>query len=147
MKIIVIAIIAGWAFTSCAPSTPQARIEKNPQAFAALSGKQQELVKQGQIARGMSPEAVTLAWGDPAQSYEGSRNGKAAERWDYTGTLPVYSTDFYYGHGFGGYGPYGYGPYSGYGYGLGPDVAFVPYRIGSVWFTSGKVDSWERVQR
>lgn len=147
MKFILIAMFAGWAFTSCAPSTPQARIEKNPQAFAALSQKHQNLVKQGELARGMSEEAVTLAWGDAGQRYEGSRNGTPAERWDYIGSRPVYSTDLFIGYGPYGYGPYGYGPYSNFGYGIGPDVAFVPYRVGSVWFTGGKVDSWERVQR
>ncbi|GAA5118684.1 hypothetical protein JIN84_22805 [Luteolibacter yonseiensis] len=147
MKPIFIALFAGWAFTSCAPSTPQTRIEKNPQAFARLSPKQQDLVRQGQLAPGMSPEAVVLAWGNAEQRYEGSRNGRPAERWDYVGSRPVYSADLFTGYGPYGYGPYGYGPYSHYGYGIGPDVAFVPYRIGSVWFTGGKVESWERVRQ
>jgi len=144
MKHALIAIAAGLAFASCAPSTPQARIEKNPQAFSALSRKHQDLVKQGQLARGMSADAVNLAWGNADQRYEGSRDGKPAERWDYLGSRPVYSTDLFMGYGPYGYGPYG--PYSNYGYGIGPDVAFVPYRIGSVWFVGGRVDSWERAQ-
>lgn len=148
-------LIVAFSLVSCAPSTPQARIQQHPQKFEALSTKHRSLVQQGLITRGMNPDAVYLAWGSPARSFKGSKKGKDTERWDYAGSRPVYGTSFYGGYGLGyGYGPGVYGPYSPYGrygdpafaYGIGPEVAYVPYRLASVWFISGKVDSWERAQ-
>ncbi|MES2440837.1 MAG: hypothetical protein V4584_17355 [Verrucomicrobiota bacterium] len=148
MKKLLSALLAGFVMCSCAPSTPQARIEKYPEKFAALGKKQQSLVQQGQIAPGMSGDAVMLAWGSPDQRFDGSKNSKQTERWDYSGSRPVYSSNFYggYGYGFGGYGNYGYGPYSAVGFGLGPEITYVPYRVASVWFVENRVDSWERVR-
>jgi hypothetical protein len=147
MKKILPTLLAGLAICSCAPTTPQARIEKNPAMFAALGKKEQELVRQGQLSAGMSPDAVTLAWGPPDQRFEGSKNGKHTERWDYAGSRPVYSSNYFggFGYGFGGYG-YGRYGYSGLGWGLGPQVEYIPYRVASVWFTNHRVESWERLR-
>ena len=145
MKKLLIALLAGLAFSSCVPSTPQARIAQNPQVFAALPKKDQRLVEQGQVARGMSPNAVMLAWGYPSRRFEGFKDTKRTERWDYASTLPVYTSTFYGGYGYG-HGPYGRHHYSGYGYGFGPEVAYIPYRIASVWFVNSRVDSWERLR-
>ena len=151
MKTILIAVAAGLLLVSCVPSTPQSRIERDPGKFAALSEKQRNLVQQGQITRGMSQDAVYLAWGRPAGIFQGSKDGKSTERWDYAGTRPVYTTGFYgsYGYGYGRYGRYGsrgcYG-YPGVGFAMGPEVAYIPYRIASVWFLNNRVDSWERAR-
>ncbi|RYD19239.1 MAG: hypothetical protein EOP88_19710 [Verrucomicrobiaceae bacterium] len=145
MKKLLPALLAACFLVSCVPSTPQARIERNPQAFAALGKKDQELVKQGLITRGMSPDAVTLAWGEPAQRFEGSKKSRRTVRWDYSGSRPVYSSGFYGGYGYGWYSPYG--RYAPMGYGLAPEVTYVPYRIASVSFIDSRVDSWEREQR
>lgn len=135
---------------SCAPTTPQSRIEQNPAAFAALSAKDQNTVRQGMISKGMSRDAVMLAWGQPSARVEGFRDGKASERWDYTGSEPVYTSSMYGGIGYyGGYrGRYGryYGPYVPYGYGFGPTVTYVPYCKSRVWFVNGRVDAWERAR-
>ena len=141
-------MLAGLVFQSCAPSTPQTRIAKNPEQFAALGKKEQDLVQQGQISRGMSPEAVVLAWGSPDQRFEGSKDSKPTGRWDYLGSRPVYSASYFgaFGYGFGGYGPYGYPGYTHLGSAVGPDIAYVPYRLASVWFVNQRVDSWERVR-
>jgi hypothetical protein len=148
MKKILAAILVGLVFSSCAPLTPQSRIAKNPDKFAALGKREQELVQQGQLSRGMSQDAVMLAWGPPDQVFEGSKDSKPAGRWDYFGSQPVYATNFFgaYGYGLGGYGPYGRRGYSGVGFTLGPDIAYVPYRLASVWFIDHRVDSWERVR-
>lgn len=148
MRNLTIAVLAALVFASCAPSTPQARIAREPEKFAALGKREQGLVQQGELARGMGPEAVTLAWGGPDQRFEGSKNSKRSERWDYAASRPVYPTNFFggFGYGYGSYGPYGRGSYSGIGFGLGPEIAYVPYRVASVWFVSGRVDSWERVR-
>lgn len=144
MKIVLATFAAALIFASCAPSTPQARIQRSPEKFSALPAKHQTLAQQGQITRGMTPDAVYIAWGSPSESFQGSRNGKTTERWDYAGTKPVVMDSFYggYGYGYSPYGPYGRHAY----YGLGPEVAYIPYRIASVWFIEGRVDSWERAR-
>jgi hypothetical protein len=148
MRKIAATLVFGSILASCAPSTPQGRIAKNPEKFAELNKKNQDLVQQGQIARGMAPDAVKLAWGPPAQRFEGSKNSKSTERWDYAGATPVFFNGYNggYGYGYNGLGPYGCAGYNSIGLGLGPEVAFVPYRLASVWFIDGRVDSWERAQ-
>lgn len=134
------------ALSACAPSTPQARIEKFPEKFAALSKKEQGLVQQGQIAPGMSPDAVLLAWGFPNQRFEGSRNSKMTERWDYSTTVPVYNSAYAlgpYGARYGRYGPYWQ---RGYSFGDAPEIAYIPYRVASAWFVDDRLDAWERVR-
>lgn len=143
MKKIIAAVSAGLLVASCAPSTPQTRIQQEPAKFEALGKKHRSLVEEGRIDRGMSPDAVYLAWGRPSRVLQGSKDGKATERWDYTGSRPVYFTNFY-----GSYGCY-HGPYHRhgyYGFGLGPEVAYVPYRVASAWFIDGRVDAWERAR-
>lgn len=143
MKKLLAALSAGLLMVSCAPSTPQTRIQREPGKFEALNPKQRSLVEQGQISRGMSQDAVYLAWGRPSRILQGSKNGRQTERWDYAGSRPVYYPSFY-----GSYGRY-YGPYHRhgyYGFGMGPEVAYVPYRIASVWFIDGRVDAWERAR-
>jgi len=150
MKNLILVALVGLLHFSCAPSTPQARIEENPVAFSRLSHKHQDLVRQGRITDGMTPQAVEFAWGPPAERFQGTRNSKASERWDYIGTRAVYSNQFFGGFGFGGYGGnrhYGRRGYSDFGYlGLGPEINYLPYRVGSVWFVRDRVDSWERVR-
>ena len=64
------------------------------------------------------------------------------------GIAPGEVTNFYGSYGYGHY-PYGhrgrYG-YSGLGFGMGPEIAYIPYRIASVWFVNSRVDSWERAR-
>ena len=144
MKTAFAALLAGLLAVSCAPSTPQSRIEAQPAKFAALSRKDKALVEQGKIDRGMSQDAVWLAWGAPSRVLENSKDGKPGERWDYTRTEPVYTTSAFAPYGYGWGGPRGYYPY--YGFAVFPEVAYVPYRSASVWFVRDRVDSWERVK-
>lgn len=146
MKKFISTALIGFIFASCAPVTPEARIQANPGKFSSLTEKEKNLVRQGQITRGMSPDAVELAWGRPSGRFEGYKDRKATERWDYSGSRPVYSDSFYgpYDYGYSSY--YGRGRFSERGYGVGAEVAYVPYHIASVWFVSGRVDSWERAR-
>ena len=134
------------ALSACAPSTPQARIEKFPEKFAALNQKEQGLVQQGQIAPGMSPDGVLLAWGFPDQRFEGSRNSKMTARWDYATTVPVHTSTNFIGPYRSRYGPYWQPGYPGFGFATVPEIAYSPYRVASVWFVDQRVDAWERVR-
>lgn len=136
----VIVPLAALALAACAPSTPEARIAARPERFETLPPREQELVRQGRIAKGMGREAVLIAWGRPSREYEGSEDGVATLRWDYTGTTPEYHTGYY-----GGYGYYrGYGRRSYYDFAVVPEISYVPYRRATVLFRNGRVASWER---
>ncbi len=149
MKLRIPLLLLSLAFSACAPSTPQARIEKYPEKFDALDKREQSLVLQGQIDRGMSGDAVMLAWGFPDQRFEGSSNSQITERWDYATSVPVHTTGI-------GSGPYGFGNsrfgprcrwgHPGAGFGLGPDIVYIPRRVASVWYIDQRVDSWERLR-
>jgi hypothetical protein len=97
------------ALTGCG-STISSRIEKNPEAFAALPAKDQHLVKSGHIREGMDRMGVFLAWGRPPEIFMGSSSGKQTEVWQYFRTqssfvdiapspYPFYPGGFYYDAG------------------------------------------------
>ncbi len=132
-------LFSGLLFAACAPETPETRIGAHPTKFEALPAKQQDLVKQGLIARGMSKDAVLLAWGQPKQRFAGYDRSKQSERWDYSATQPVYSGNYYGGFGYGA-------GYNGTAFGFGPQVTYIPHRIASVWFLDERVSSWERLR-
>ena len=85
-------------------STTESRINEHRDLYASLSPRQQQLVAQGQIAPGMSQNAVWLAWGSPGQKVNGFARGHATETWVYFG----YANAYPYGYGYG-YGRFGYG--------------------------------------
>ena len=85
-------------------STPESRISKNPELYNSLPARQQQLVTQGQIAPGMSRNAVWLAWGGAEQKINGYERGNATETWVY------YTTTTAYDKSGNRNGPYGKGP-------------------------------------
>ena len=144
MKSLLPVALGSALLLACSPTTPEARIAENPSIYWKLSDSHQELVRQGRIDRGMSPDAVYLAWGRPSRAYEGEDGSRSTLRWDYDGSRPVYSTGFYGGYGYGRYGYYGRYPY--YGYAIAPQVDYIPYRRATVWFEDRRVTKWERVR-
>lgn len=136
------ALAAMW-LVSCAPTTPEYRISERPQVFEKLSAKEKDLVRNGEIAKGMEKDTVALAWGSPSNRLEGLKDGKMMERWDYEGSRPVVTNNFFGGYRSGYLGSYSY---SGIGGGFGPQITYVPYRKSTVWFVRGKVDEWERIK-
>ncbi len=147
MKTLLILPLLAFLAVSCSSSTPTGRIEKNSQIFNDLSARHQALVESGKIEDGMRPDAVYLAWGNPAAKTEGQDRGRTFEKWTYTGITPVYHQSIYGGHGFGygsRYGRYGHGRgFSPYG-SFGTEVSYVPYRSAWVKFQNGRVESWQR---
>ena len=121
---------------ACTLATPATRIAANPKVYEALPAQQQALVQNGQIAQGMSPEAVFLAWGYPNSSpYVGQIGNKQVVRWVYTTMRPVMVTPQWSGPYWG---PYGwYNPY----YDM-PQTAYVPENTANVTFENGKVVTW-----
>lgn len=133
--------VAMLLLSSCSVSTVASRIQEQPQIYASLSPPQQALVQSGNIAEGMSPSAVYLAWGSPSSSTEGNLNGVSTTRWLYSGLEPVYNPMPSPYMGCWGYGPWRnpyhcYYPYS--------DISYVPVNMAYVLFKNGKVVSWEK---
>lgn len=128
---------------SCGSITPMDRIAENPAAYQALTPAQQTLVREGKIEAGMPPQAVYIAWGNPAASpIEGYKDGKNYTRWVYSQLEPVYTTPAFWGGPYWGPGPYGRRRYYG-GFYTGTDVTYIPRNVANVLFENGKVVSWE----
>jgi outer membrane protein assembly factor BamE (lipoprotein component of BamABCDE complex) len=70
-------------------STPDRRIEKNPEAFNRCTPQQQEMIKQGRIAVGFDQEMVRLALGDPDRITTRTDASGQSEVWHYV----TYETD------------------------------------------------------
>jgi hypothetical protein len=145
-------LLAAALLTQCASSTPQTRIQQNPQLYSMLSTRDRQLVYSGVIREGMTRNAVFLAWGSPDSVSVGTNRGRELESWTYIGQRPVRTMNMsmgmgfgYGGFGYGGFGPYGYG---GYPYmGGGPSVTYIPYTAGVVEFSSGRVVRWAATSR
>ena len=145
MKVFIYLLLPLTALLSSCSSTPETRIQRNPELFHNLSSQHQDLVRQGQITRGMSKPAVFFAMGNPDSKTSGVQHGKNFERWHYNVLVPVYTHGFspYYGYGYGRYGCYG----RYYGMGYYPSVYYVPRHGASVEFIQGKVTGWTSVSR
>src|SRR5262249_11546283 len=76
----------------------------HPDLYNSLPARHRELVAQGQIAPGMSRDAVWLAWGNPGQKVTSFARGNASGSWIYFTT-----TTYPYGYGWGGWGGWGVG--------------------------------------
>lgn len=111
--------------------------------YEALSPRHRELVSQGQVAEGMSMDAVYLAWGRPHEKRQGSRGGRSSETWVYFGSeaVPVRTVGLGVGTGFG----YRAGPL--YDMGFGYDYLRRDFVAATVEFVNGRVVSWERARR
>ncbi len=110
----LLSVTAAGAFLFTGCSTPESRISEHRDLYASLPTRQQQLVAQGQIAPGMSENAVWLAWGSPGQRVNGFARGQSTETWVYFG----YTNAYPYGYGYG-YGGFGYGYPGFYGGGVG----------------------------
>jgi outer membrane protein assembly factor BamE (lipoprotein component of BamABCDE complex) len=105
-------------------TTPESRINAQPQVFAQLTPAQQSLVKNGQVALGFSMDAVKLALGDPDHITVRTDASGQAQIWHYvtyeTAEGVILYGGYYHRHGYGWGGwwggdyPYGYPYYLDY---------------------------------
>lgn len=164
--------LVGLLLSNCATVTPQSRIEKNPDIYESLPSEHQELVKQRQLAEGMSKNAVFLAWGKADRESDSFKDGKKSSTWYYTTSSPTYSHHVsvgsrynyspYYGSRYGsrsysrgysrghsrGYSRNRYhGGFGSFGHsGIGTHVSYRRTDLASVSFENGKVSSWEKLR-
>ena len=127
-------------------TSPEHRISQEPELFDSLPKKHQDLVRQGQVDEGMSLKAVYLAWGNPHEVKESSRNGRKLLTWVYYGREAVPVPAQTVGVGFGT-GYYGSRCWSGPRYDLGFDYAYRDYVAAKVEFDNERVVFWERNRR
>jgi len=88
----VVFFLTGCATTSTIESRKQERVA----AYAALSPEFKSLVDGGQIRKGMSEDAVYIAWGRPAQILQQEDQSGAATIWLYEGGW-MEETRYWYG--------------------------------------------------
>ena len=98
------ALLVAVGLVGCA--TPEARIQKNPEAFARLTPAQQELIKKGQAGVGFDQEAVKLALGDPDRVLARTDKSGTTEVWSYVtydgdDGHPLYSGYYHRYYGWG----------------------------------------------
>jgi hypothetical protein len=141
-------LVAALMLGGCS-STPESRIEKNPQAFERLSDDEKEKVLRGEITIGFSQEMVLLALGDPDRTSTRTTADGSFENWAYLGQRLVRNP--YYHHGFAHsrwyYCPYrrGYVRYRPM-FHHHPDFVRENYTEKLVQFKEGKVVSIEIVE-
>jgi hypothetical protein len=95
-KSAAIGVLLALSLGGCA--TPEARISRNPELFAALSASDQQTIREGRAAIGFTPDMVRLALGDPDRMAVRTDASGTTEIWRYT----TYETDggmyLYRGH-------------------------------------------------
>jgi hypothetical protein len=85
MKSVLLFLCAGLFLTGCATSTIQSRRQERATSYAALSAEFKTQVSAGQIQRGMTPDAVYIAWGQPAQILQREDPQGRVTTWLYEG--------------------------------------------------------------
>jgi hypothetical protein len=78
-------LLTSLILTGCATSTIESRKQERASGFAALSPEFKTLVLDGQIRRGMTEDAVYIAWGRPAQVLQREDQGGLVTIWVYLG--------------------------------------------------------------
>ena len=74
-----------WLVPGCKAPTVETRKKEHPAVYAALAPEQKVLVDEGKIKVGMSPDAVTLAWGPPSEVLESETPQGHITNWVYYG--------------------------------------------------------------
>ena len=91
MRLILLAISLG-LLAGCATTTIEGRRKERAGAYAGLSDDHRTMVDRGDIAVGMSEDAVYIAWGKPDQILKSGDKSGLKITWLYEGT----TTDTHY---------------------------------------------------
>jgi hypothetical protein len=126
VKYVAPLLFACLLLTGCATSTVESRKRERSAGFAALSPEFKQLVSNGQIRRGMSEDAVYIAWGKPAQVLQHEDQGGLAIIWVYLGGW-MQETRYWY-------------PYRRF-----PETDYQPrtYVRAEITFVNGVVSTWQ----
>lgn len=116
-KFLSLLVLAGGFVLLSGCSTPETRINQNPEAFARLTPEQQNLIKDGQVALGFDVAMVKLALGDPDRIKTRTDSHGTSEIWSYVtyegdGGMLLYR-GYYHRYYYGGSAPF-YPYYLGY---------------------------------
>jgi hypothetical protein len=85
VRTLPLVLLSLFVLAGCATSTVESRKKERTATYASLPPEQKELVDQGKIKIGMTPDAVYLAWGAPAEVLEEETPEGQATIWVYQG--------------------------------------------------------------
>jgi hypothetical protein len=119
-------LLAGMLLAGCATNGIESRKKERAAGYAALSPEVKALVADGQIRRGMTEDAVYIAWGKPAQILQVEDAQGLRVSWIYTGGW-LEETRYWYGNR------------------RVPQTDYQPrsYVKAEIVFTNGLVESWQ----
>ena len=81
-SILIIALLASALVSGCA-SSPQKRIEQNPEMFSKLSFEEQAAVQSGKVTSGFTADMVYLSQGEPSEKRKENHAGTTIDVWVY----------------------------------------------------------------
>jgi hypothetical protein len=84
-QFVILLLFTSVLLCGCATSSVESRKRERAAGFAALSPEVKTLVSAGQIRRGMSQDAVFIAWGKPAQVLQQEDANGLSTTWIYAG--------------------------------------------------------------
>ncbi len=130
MKQSLLFLLTILVLTGCATSSIESRRRERSAAYATLSPEMKSQVDQGQIRRGMTPDAVYIAWGKPSQVLQQEDQRGLVIFWLYHGGWLEETR---------------YWPY----YGRMPVTDYQPrtYVSAEITFLNGVVDSWRTLPK
>jgi hypothetical protein len=137
MKAAIWFALASLLLCGCATSTIQSRKQERRAVFASLPPEFQQAVDQGELKVGMTPDAVYIAWGKPAQVFTGQSTEGPTTTWIFTGVQVVQYSYWAYTQNYAPY--YATTPTIQYGYGP------RQYLRAEVVFVEGRLKSWRKL--
>ncbi len=121
-------------------STVDSRISGNQTLFNSYAPQEQELIRNGQVAVGFTPEQVQMALGKPDRVISRTAQAGSFEIWSYRDRGPRFGI----GLGFGSFGHH-----SGMGGGVSMNTgdSYPDEKLRVIFDQSGRVASVEQVRR
>jgi outer membrane protein assembly factor BamE (lipoprotein component of BamABCDE complex) len=137
---ILMAVLMGMAGCATSSTVATRKVERAA-AYGALPPEEQALVDQGQIRVGMNPDAVYVAWGQPAQVLKSGDATGEITTWLYTSTTSDTYRSWHYRE---------YPRRDGSTYldrSLDVDYAFRDYVSAELVFRNGKLERWRMLPK